>query len=214
MTVPHRVVYNYQGQALSDDNWRELKVQYYGAVSWIDDCLGRLLAAVDSNTVVVYTSDHGDILGDHGYFSKGMFAYEGNVRVPLVLRGPGLPARRYPHLVQHVDLLPTLLRLAGCGVPLGVQGRCLLDYLRTGDVLNKQVVSMVGYSPRLRMLRTDRFKYWLCDQTEVAFDLVKDPGENDNIRDLPLLAHLRWQMVRALIRCEDSLPAPADVSRY
>jgi arylsulfatase len=208
MTVPSRVVYNYHGQPLSDSDWRDLKVQYYGAVSWIDYCLGQLLAEMDSTAIVVYTSDHGDILGDHGYFSKGLFAYEGNVRVPLVLRIPPF-AGYYPHLVQHIDLVPTLLRLAGVAVPPGIQGHSLVEVLQSGDVLNRHVLSMIGYSPRLRMLRTERFKYWMYDQIEVVFDLKEDPGETRNIhRNLSLLLHLRGLLLKSLIQCEDPLPVP------
>jgi hypothetical protein len=81
--------------------------------------------------------------------------------------------------------------------------------LQSGDVLNRHVLSMIGYSPRLRMLRTERFKYWMYDQIEVVFDLKEDPGETRNIhRNLSLLLHLRGLLLKSLIQCEDPLPVP------
>lgn len=209
MAVPAQKVKNQNGHVLSPREWQELKVQYYGAVSWIDACVGKLLSKVGYDTIVVFTSDHGDILGDHGLFSKGLFAYEGNVRVPLVLRIPGISGS-YPHLVQSIDILPTILEACGVGISNPVQGKSLFRAVRTGEVVNGAVLSMIGYQHRLRMVRTPRHKYWLVGDEEYLFDLREDPGEEVNRsshRDLA--AHLRLLLLQGLIRAEDPLPQPA-----
>ena len=196
---------NDMGYTLSTREWRELIAQYYGQVSLIDDCVGRLLAEA-GNAIVLYTSDHGDILGDHGLFSKGMYAYEGNTRVPLLLRLPDYRPRRYDGLVQSIDLLPTLLELAGEQVPPDVQGRSLLGALR-GEPGNEYAVSMIGHRDRLRMVRWGRYKYWIVGNQERLFDLEADPGEERNLSgDAALVGELRFILLRALIAAEDPLP--------
>lgn len=206
MPVPMQQVVNPLGHLMTVEDWQELKTQYYGAVSWIDSCLGRLLELVDNTTVVIYTSDHGDILGDHGLFSKGMYAYEGNTRVPLVVRLPFLSPGVYPHLVQSIDLLPTILASCDLQVPPSVQGRDLGGVLATGERLNGQVLSFIGYKPRLRMTRNDRYKYWVVDGQEFLFDLDSDPGELVNLAGSELVSEMRFELLQGLIGAEDRLP--------
>lgn len=203
ISVPVERVPNQLGYVLSPDEWLELKIQYYGSVSWIDNCLGRLLGVVDDDTIVVFTSDHGDILGDHGLFSKGMFAYDGNVRVPLVVRQPGRAPGVHRHLVESIDILPTLLRMAEVPVGDAVQGRGLWEK-------RDCVVSMVGHQPRLRMVRTERYKYWIVGDEERLFDLVRDRREAvDLVEQRPdLLSLMRVMLLRGLIRAEDPTPWP------
>lgn len=194
---------------LSRDEWRALKVQYYGSVSWIDACVGRLLDVVGHDTLVIFTSDHGDILGDHGLFSKGMFAYEGNVRVPLIMRLPQVMPCSYPYLVQSIDILPTVLEACEIKIPIAVQGKSLFGAVQTGEVVNQSVLSMIGHKPRLRMVRTPHHKYWVCGEEEVVFDLVKDPLELNRNAHRDHLAQLRLLLLQSLIRSEDPLPVPA-----
>lgn len=206
MSVPQQRVVTHSGHEMSDDDWRRLKKQYYGSISWIDDCIGRLLGAVNSNTIIVFTSDHGDILGDHGHFSKGMYAYDGVIKVPLLMMIPGMKHRFYHHLVQSIDILPTILNILGMAAPAGVQGSNLLAGFESNSMVNDHVVSMIGHSPRLRMIRTTTEKYWVCGDEEFSFDLISDPQENFNRQPTP---ELRLKLLRALIACEDPLPVPS-----
>lgn len=192
------------GRGLKASDWVALKTQYYGAVSWIDACVGRLLAGVDlANTIVVFTSDHGDILGDHGLFSKGVYAYEGNVRVPLLVHLPGQGGRVVGDVVESIAILPTVMGACGLPAPVAVQGLPL-------DRRRGYALSMIGHSPRLRMIRTDRLKYWLVDGQEFLAD-VSDPAEvnvaGSGSRGADLQA-MRWALLTALVAAEDPLPRP------
>ena len=106
---------------------------YYAMIELIDDNVGRMLAALErtgqaANTLVIFTSDHGEMLGDHGLLLKGCRFYEGLVHVPLILRWPGqIPAGATTDaLVELTDLAPTLLDAAGGEVPSHMAGRSLL----------------------------------------------------------------------------------------
>ena len=104
---------------------------YWGEVEWADEQTGALLAGVlgggGSAPIVVFTSDHGEALGDHGERTHGLFAYEATLRVPLVLWAPGVVAPAVTDVpVRHVDVLPTVLDLVGIDPPGGLSGRSLL----------------------------------------------------------------------------------------
>jgi arylsulfatase len=193
---------------LSRQDWQAIKTQYYGSVSWIDDCFGRLLKVIDDNTIVVYTSDHGDILGDHGLFSKGLYAYDGNTRVPLVFKFPAMRSSVYPHLVQSIDILPTILKACDVAIPVGVQGVNLFDHFEYMKQANEFVLSMVGHKSRLRMVRNNSYKYWTVGDEEVLFDLRVDPSESKNIANSDGVSKMRLLLIKALVQAEDPLPQP------
>lgn len=127
------------GHDLSDeDGWRRLRAQYFGNVRIIDDAVGRIVAALDEagqaeRTVVAFTSDHGEMAGDHNMLEKRVL-YEESARVPFLLRVPwlGTESVEIDGVCSHVDLLPTLLDLAGADVPAPLPGRSLVGTL-TGD---------------------------------------------------------------------------------
>lgn len=177
-----------------------LAALYDGGVLEADRHVGALLAELrrlrlDARTTVAVTSDHGEDLGgrfprfagDHGHA-----LYEEQIRVPLLLRGPDLPAGlRIPDPVRLVDLLPTLLDLAGVEVPEGLEGRSLLPLLRGAsapppDTLLR-TTGEAGKPARVG-LRTERFKLLVSDplarpRTPAVelFDLERDPGERENL---------------------------------
>lgn len=201
------------GHPMGRSEWAELIAQYLGQLTWIDECLGRIMVTLKArgdwdNTIVVFTSDHGDILGDHGLFSKGVYAYEGNARVPLVVRAPWLSPSRYDHVAQLIDLVPTLLEWSGTPIPAGVQGRSLAGALASGARVNDVAVSMIGHRPRLRMVRDDRYKYWLVGSQEALFDLEADPLELNRLWDGAALSEMRLKLASALIDAEDREPIP------
>lgn len=207
LSVPKEKVPNLMGHILSDQEWRDLKQQYYGAVSWIDDNIKKI-TSIDNSAIIVFTSDHGDILGDHGLFSKGIFTYDGNIKVPLLFKIPGVNNKVYDHLVQSIDILPTVLNIAGIDIPYGIQGKSLLQHFRSNTPANHCVVSMLCHSDRLRMIRTNAWKYWIYGNNEYFYDLQNDPNENHNILAAPKLNAARFELLQALIRCEDPLPVP------
>ncbi len=167
---------------------------YDGAVAYADKMVGRLLDGYRSlgryeRTLVVITSDHGESLGEHGEKTHGVFVYDATVRVPLVIRGPGvLAGARVTNPAGLIDVMPTVLDLAGIAVPPGVEGRDLGSELRgSGSVDAERVIYVesllplmyYGWSP-LHGLRTAKWKYIQGAGTEL-FDLEVDPSEDRNL---------------------------------
>lgn len=184
----------------------EVRRAYYAMVSLVDDEVGRILAALEEeglaeSTIVVFTSDHGELLGDHQLLRKGPFLYDCSVKVPLIVRWPGVvPAGlRREELVQWVDLAPTFLEAAGIERPRSYQGASLLPLLRGEDAqwrdwaLSQYRSSGDPANPsaHLTMLRQDRFKLITHhgapstsrQRTGELYDLESDPGELENLWD-------------------------------
>jgi len=200
-----------RGYTLTARDWIELKRNYYASISWIDDNIGKLLTAAGPNTTVVFMSDHGDMLGDHGEFSKNVYAYDGVVRIPLMFRFWQHKPMVYEHLVQALDVLPTLLQASNVGIPPQIQGTDLLPAFEKNVPQHDYINSVIGYWTKLRMIRSLTHKYWLHvgdDTEEVLFDLVNDPGETQNLNDQQTLAKMRLELLRALVKYEDNLPQP------
>ena len=201
------------GHDLSTEaGWRRLRAQYYGNVTLVDRMVGRIDAALEragvaDDTAVVFTTEHGDMLGDHGMLEKRSF-YEESARVPLLIRVPWLSSGpdRVDGSVSQVDLVPTLLDALGEPLPGHLEGRSLVPVLDSESTLDGNDVFMEwnGISPNLRdrflgsdtinrMLAlpyrsvvSDRWKLNLCagDQGEL-FDLRSDPYEQTNLFDDP-----------------------------
>ena len=116
----------------SEAGWRRLRAQYYGNVTLVDRMVGRITAALEragvaDDTAVVFTTDHGEMLGDHGMLEKRSF-YEEASRVPLLMRAPWLSSgqQRVEGSVGHVDLVPTMLDLIGESLPDHLEGKSLV----------------------------------------------------------------------------------------
>jgi arylsulfatase A-like enzyme len=142
----HRAIADEDGQDLrTKAGWLKTRAKYLGNVTLVDRAVGDILAALDEsgqadNTVVVFTSDHGDQMGDHGLLGKCVM-YEESVRVPLIVRAPWLAqtARRVAQPVSLVDLVPTLLDLLDQPVPAYLQGRSRAAYLNGRPPPNEDV---------------------------------------------------------------------------
>jgi len=170
---------------------------YYASLAWTDHCIGQLLEALEraglrDDTIVVYTSDHGDMLGEHGLLKKWAF-YEGAVRVPLLVRWPGRVApRAIERVVQHIDLVPTLLEQLGLPLPDGVDapaGRSLVPLLAGGDDPGRRdlaISELAGRDELHWMVRDGTYKYvWHGADGQGLFDLAEDPGETRNLAGDP-----------------------------
>jgi arylsulfatase A-like enzyme len=125
---------------LDEQEQREMQATYYGMVTEVDDQLGRVFAYLDEHgqaerTLVVFTSDHGELLGDHWLVQK-MGWFDAAYHVPLIVRGPGVGAtgRAVDVMTEHVDLLPTLCELLGAPVPVQCDGRSLVPWMRGESV--------------------------------------------------------------------------------
>jgi len=183
---------------------------YDGEVAFSDQAIGDLMKAIDAmgqtaRTVVVVTADHGEGLGEHDYFFEhGAYLYEPIVRVPLIVTAPGLlpEGKVVDPVARTIDIMPTLLDLAGLPVPEGLQGRSLVPLARGDDrgpappaysesgrnyFKENPRQYIEGTAGKWRMMRDDRFKLILIPRDPEPvwefYDLAADPGETTNVID-------------------------------
>ena len=196
---------------------------YYAMIELIDHNVGRMLDALErtgqaDDTLVIFTSDHGEMLGDHGLLLKGCRFYEGLVHVPLILRWPGRIAAGLTTdaLVELTDLAPTLLDAAGLATPAHMAGRSLLPLLRGATAEHRPAVRCEYYAAlrslppkpggrpdtRATMIRDHRYKLAVYHGHPLGelFDLQEDPHEHRNLWNEPRRAELRFDLLR---RCFD-----------
>ncbi|MCB9744072.1 MAG: sulfatase-like hydrolase/transferase [Alphaproteobacteria bacterium] len=191
---------------------RVLQARYYGAVEFTDHLVGELLRALEesgqaSRTLVVYTTDHGDMAGEKGLWLKTVM-FDAAARKPFLIRMPGeLDAgREFEGLISEVDILPTLLGLLGHGaqVPADISGRDLSEALRRRKAKLARE-HLVAYDqvdeqghPRVSMLRTAQHKLVIYEDPkrfpeapDELYDMQADPEETHNLGQDPALADLR-----------------------
>lgn len=212
-------------------NAKQVRAAYYAMIELIDDNVGRMLDALEAsgqreNTVVIFMSDHGETLGDHGLLLKGCRFYEGLVRVPLICAWPGHFGKGVVRnaLVELTDIAPTLLDLADLPVPERMQGRSLLPHLTPGDQpdQHRDYVRCEYYralnpvaNPRFNgtygtMLRDTQYKLVVYHGHESGelYDLAADPGEFENRWADPAYAAVK---LRLLKQSFDALALATDV---
>jgi arylsulfatase A-like enzyme len=204
------------GEALARWKYRRFMQDYLACVQAIDDNIGRLLDflkenRLERNTIVVYTSDQGFFLGDHGLFDK-RFMYEDSLKTPLIVRWPQAikAGARTDALALNVDFAPTFLEAAGLPVPADMQGRSLLPIMRGQTPAGWRTSMYYRYyhdpgdhNTRAHYgVRTQTHKliyFWTKDQWEL-FDLAKDPFELHNLYGQPaqekLTAELKVELER------------------
>jgi arylsulfatase A-like enzyme len=190
---------------------------YYALTAAVDEQVGRLLSAIDNagmrdNTIVVFTSDHGEMLGAHGRVFKMTF-YEESARTPLLIRWPGhIPAASSDACISTVDLMPTLLGLAGRDIPKAVEGRNLSRLVlgKGGPEPEAALLQGMGHTYlwkdgfEWRALRDQRFTYarYRRDGRELLFDNVADPIQQHDLAQVEAhrdnLKRLRNQMNQRL----------------
>lgn len=187
---------------------------YMGSVAAVDEGVGRMLDflkenGLDKNTIVVYTSDQGFYLGEHGWFDK-RFMYEESLRTPLVVRYPAeIPGgSKSDALVQNLDFAPTLLDYANVPVPKEMQGRSFRKLAAGKEKQWRDAVYYTYYEyPSIHMvkrhygIRTSRYKlihfYYDVDEWEL-YDLQKDPSEMKNVYQDPAYATVKAMMQKKL----------------
>ena len=213
-----------EAQAPEEFDGKRLQARYWAQVELIDHNVGRMLEALDEtgqreNTLVIFMSDHGDMVGEHGLRTKGCRFYEPLVRVPLLVSWPAgfRQGLRSDALVELSDLVPTLLEVVGLPVPEGVQGKSLLPIL-AGEadphehrdvVRSAYFCALPGAPSRATMVRTRRHKLVVYHGLGLGelFDMQEDPGEFDNLWDDPRHADIRFDLMR---RSFDALALAVD----
>ncbi len=173
---------------------KEYRAGYYGCIEHIDHQIGRLLYALPDNTIIIFTSDHGEMLGDHGWVRKRS-AYEGSARIPLSFTFRGKCGREHgiaagidaPDAVELMDVMPTILDLVGIDIPEGVDGKSLIPAMR-GEPLGRRYIHgecarMETIGSGMQYLTDGKQKYiWYpALGLEQLFDLENDPKELRNL---------------------------------
>lgn len=208
-------VHGFHSHLHTEERLRLSTAIYYGMVSLMDRNIGRMLDALDEsglreNTLVVFTSDHGHFLGQHGLIAKGPFHYEDLIRVPMIVRQPGtVPEGRESDALQSlVDFPQTFLSAARGESPSSMQGVDQWDVWRGGeDAAREWAMVENRHNPttvHLRTLVTDRYKLTLYRGTEEGelFDLHEDPGETRNRFHDHRYADILSRLLRRFLQAE------------
>ena len=200
---------------ISDEKLRDMTAGYFGAVSYVDHILGQLLEALVStdqfdNTIVVFTSDHGEMLGDHGMLKKGPMMYDELLRIPFLFKPPGHggKGRESHELLSHIDLLPTLLPYCQIDPPSNLAGVDFGWIVKAGAGHRREGIMAEYYAHKaghkripLRCWRTREWKY--VESTEgddELYDLCADPGESVNLAGDPDHRDMRTELRQQLLR--------------
>jgi arylsulfatase A-like enzyme len=201
----------------SEAQLRAARHGYYAMVSEVDDYVGRILDLLEQqgladNTIVVFTSDHGEWLGEHLRYGKGYPGDDAVSRVPLIVgwpEGVAAPGRAVSRIVEAVDVLPTLLECAGLPVPPHLQGRSFAAALlgREFEGRGSALMEHAGW----KSLRTPHYRYLVHDTGgECLWDLRSDPREYRDVANdpayQPALAEHRLLLLQRLLELERPLP--------
>ena len=212
---------------------RRIVCHYLASISLIDDGVGRLITALEQSgqldeTIVVFTADHGEFLGNHGLLRKPSLHYDETLRVPLMIRLPGGEAcRRVPGLVELTDIYPTLLGLMGIDPNAGLQGMDWSTALRAREAIGREDIysDMFDIAPQrfgeftgpytaVLTLRTPRWKLNLYPmagaQYGQLFNLQEDPEESRNryadAACRTVREEMLWRLIQRQHRMTDPLP--------
>ena len=198
-------------------NLEELVKNYYRVLLSVDENVGRVLRQLDAdgltqNTIVVFTSDNGFFLGEHGLFDKRLM-YEPSIRVPMLVKYPArIPAGRVDstHMSLNIDVAPTLLELAGLEVPRWMQGKSMVPILTGATAASWRDAFLYEYYEfpaehcvrKNRGVRTSRWKlihFWEQPEEWELYDLRNDPDETQNLaydrRHAGMVAELKKRLV-------------------
>jgi len=198
------------GGRLTPEQRLRAREAYYACVDYVDDCIGELLDGLDTdgllrNTIVIYSSDHGEMAGLHGLWGKGVY-YEPSIGVPLLMAGPGIRSNgsRVPHPISLMDLFPTACGLARLPIPEGLDGvdfsQVLASpgdapaprdfapsaYFRYGVRINHARTPDHEPCAAMRVIRERDWKYVEIEGgAPLLFDLANDPNETTNLAARP-----------------------------
>ena len=207
------------GEPPSEEVLARVRGLYLGNLAYVDSLVGEVLSMLEPSTIVVLTADHGEALFEHGFLGHNTQLYEESIRIPLLIRAPGLAPRRVSDLVELIDLTPTIAELAGLSnVPgaFGFQGRSLVPALAGSSLSNpKLAFSRTLWAKPRYSVRGERFKLIWDSRTGASelYDLESDPGERMPLEIRIREGYLREELFlwyREQERLKASDPSPDD----
>jgi arylsulfatase A-like enzyme len=222
--------------AVTEEEARWAIALNYGSLALIDDAVGRLTSYLNrqgltDNTLIIYTSDHGDFMGDHGLLNKGPLHYRSLIRVPFIWADPRAPnALRDNRLCSSIDLGTSILARAGIEKAHGMKGLSLMqnNASNAGEATSRDAVLIeeeahhrYPQSPfplKLRTLVTDRWRLSVrADESwGELYDLVADPNENVNLwwdeAKAEVRAELSIRLIQEIQRQADDVPLPSRIA--
>lgn len=207
--IPFQNGYKVGGfENVTDEQIRKIRAYYYASISQVDKYIGIILDEVDrqglsDNTMVIFTADHGEMLGDHRAFGKRTY-YEQSTKIPYIISLPGTsPRGAYKNaLVTLQDLYATICDVAGCALPATSSGKSLVKLCMGEDgAVRDAIVAEYGAGRNFKcMLRWDKYKYiyFANGGREQLFDLSSDPAEQHNMAALnaPLCGDCRRRLYK------------------
>ncbi len=209
---------------LSEEEKRKNMATYFGMMTFTDHAIGKILDWLDAsgmrdNTLIIFTSDHGHLYGQHNLVAKGPFHYDDLLRVPMIVSMPGeIPAGQRSHALQSlVDIPCTVLDYAGIDIPRSMTGRNQHSVWQgKQDSVRDHVIAENRHQPNRLCLKTyitERYKittYQHMDDGEL-FDLKDDPGEFNNLWNDPAAAQLKCTLLRDFLAADwakEPIPMP------
>jgi len=216
--INNRVKWSTKTDELSAAQVHLMKSHYYALNTLVDDWIGRITEVLKEqnlyeNTVIIYSSDHGDLLGDHGLIFKQCF-YEQSVKAPLIIHAPAMfKARRIEDLVESIDIFNMICELGQTWTGEGVQGKSLLPFLN-GDqnYTHRKAVFSENYFGK--MVRYENYKmiYYIGKPYGELYNLENDPLERHNLWEelegSSIKSHLKDLLLEWMATTEDTLPLP------
>lgn len=197
------------GPTLNDHELRYVKELYLKEIESVDERVGQMLKALEynpanNNTIIIFTSDHGEGFGEHGKFFHGELYYEELVHVPLIISGPGVArGKRIKAPVSHVDLMPTLFDLLEGNGMADAQGKSFLSSLIGEEELkDDRTIYLIGGKGDALRFKNHKFIFRSEDDVEL-YDLLKDPGERNDISEAEPALILEFRTSLSRIRQEN-----------
>ena len=195
---------------LTDLDAKRVIAASYGMEKMIDDAIGEIIdvlvkTGLAKNTVVIYTTDHGDLGGEHKFFFKGPFLYQGLINIPFIMKIPGgVKNKVSTSLVSSIDIPETILELAGLPIPDFMQGRSMVPILRNpNEKINENILVEMDdefINEKTRTLITDEWRITIFREYGELFNLNEDPDEMNNLWDDDLLKDIKLELILKLMR--------------
>jgi len=222
----------YDLSKITDSGWKTLISKYWGMVSLVDYNIGRIIKKLEEagkldNTIIIFSADHGELLGDHGLLFKGPFQYDSLIHIPMIIKfGKAFSGNRNEKnisgLSRHIDIMPTILDYIGIKIPDGVQGRSLRSNILGKSTKCSDYVlvdhNTGDWGLNVKTIRSKEFRmtYYAGKDYGELYDLKKDPEELYNLWDDKNYKNIRDGLIKKLL---DTLIETEDIknprlSRY